>query len=146
LGVPPAVVMFSLAVSLAYQYFIHTETVGKLPAWFEAVFNTPSHHRVHHGRNAKYIDKNYGGSLIIFDRLFGTFEEEVEKPEFGITHQIHSYNFLVLNLHEMVDMLRDVMAPGPIGQRLKHLVMPPDWQRPGHTPVRTWSVTTHRVD
>lgn len=99
LGVPPVVVMFCYAVNLAYQYFIHTETVGKLPAWFEYVFNTPSHHRVHHGRNPEYIDKNYGGTLIIFDRLFGTFEPEVAKPEFGITQQINSYNPVVLNLH-----------------------------------------------
>lgn len=143
LGVPPAVVLFCLAVSLAYQYFIHTDTIGKLPAWFEAVFNTPSHHRVHHGRNPQYIDKNYGGALIIFDRMFGTFEPEVDKPEYGITHQIESYNFLVLNFHEMVDLLRDVMAPGPVLQRLKHLVMPPDWERPGHQPIRTWQVREH---
>lgn len=145
LGVPPAVVMFCLAVSMAYQYFIHTETIGKLPAWFEAVFNTPSHHRVHHGRNPEYIDKNYGGTLIIFDRLFGTFEPEVAKAEFGITQQINSYNPVVLNLHEAVDMLRDVMAPGPVAQRVKHLIMPPDWEREGHTPIRTWSVTPHSI-
>ena len=146
LGISPAVVMFCLAVSLAYQYFVHTETIGRLPDWFEAVFNTPSHHRVHHGRNAAYIDKNYGGALIIFDRIFGTFEKEVEKPEYGIVNQIQSYNFLVLNFHEMVDMLRDVMSPGPLGQRLKHLVMPPDWKREGHVSVRTWPVEEHLPD
>lgn len=143
LGVPPVVVMFCLAVSLAYQYFIHTESIGKLPRWFEAVFNTPSHHRVHHGRNPQYIDKNYGGSLIIFDRLFGTFEPEVETVTFGITEQIHSYNPLVLNVHEAVDMFRDAMAPGAWHQRVKHFVMPPDWQRPGHRSIRTWPVTSH---
>lgn len=138
LGVPPAVVMFCLAVDLAYQYFVHTESIGRFPKWYEYVFDTPSNHRVHHGRNPEYIDKNYGGVLIIFDRWFGTYAEEKAKVEYGITQQIRSYNFLVLNVHEMVDMLRDVFSPGPLSQRLKHLVMPPDWQRPGHKPVRTW--------
>ena len=143
LGVPPAVVMFCYAVDLAYQYFVHTEMVGKFPAWFEYIFDTPSNHRVHHGRNPQYIDKNYGGVLIIFDRMFGTYEEEVEKVEYGITEQIRSYNFLVLNVHELVDMVRDVLAKGPLSQRLKHLYMPPDWTRPNHTPIRTWK-TEHR--
>lgn len=140
LGVPPAVVMFMLAVDLSYQYFVHTEAVGKLPAWFEYVFNTPSSHRVHHGRNPQYIDKNYGGVLIIFDRLFGTYEPEGEKVDYGIVRQIRSYNFLVLNFHEFVDMLCDVMAPGPWSQRLKHLWMPPDWERPDCAPNNTWTV------
>lgn len=138
LGVPPAVVMFCLAVDLAYQYFVHTESVGRFPKWYEYIFDTPSNHRVHHGRNPEYIDKNYGGVLIIFDRLFGTYAEEKAKVDYGITQQIRSYNFLVLNVHEMVDMMRDVFSPGPLSQRLKHLIMPPDWQRPGHKPVRTW--------
>jgi sterol desaturase/sphingolipid hydroxylase (fatty acid hydroxylase superfamily) len=140
LGVPPAVVMFMLAVDLSYQYFVHTESVGKLPGWFEYFFNTPSNHRAHHGRNPQYIDKNYGGVLMIFARMFGTFEPEVEKVDYGIPRQIRSYNFLVLNFHEFVDMVRDVLAPGPWGQRLKHLWMPPDWERPGHAPVQTWTV------
>jgi sterol desaturase/sphingolipid hydroxylase (fatty acid hydroxylase superfamily) len=146
LGVPPAVVMFMLAVDLVYQYFVHTESVGRLPGWYEYVFNTPSSHRVHHGRNPQYIDKNYGGVLIIFDRLFGTFEPELEKVDYGIPRQIRSYNFVVLNLHEFVDMLRDVMAPGPWRQRLQHLWMPPDWQRAGHAPVHTWTVERQQQD
>jgi sterol desaturase/sphingolipid hydroxylase (fatty acid hydroxylase superfamily) len=139
-GVPPAVVMFMLAVDLVYQYFVHTEAVGKLPGWYEYLFDTPSNHRVHHGRNPQYIDKNYGGVLIIFDRMFGTYEPELERVDYGIPQQIRSYNFLVLNLHELVDMLRDALAPGPWRQRLKHLWMPPDWTRPGHVPIRTWTV------
>lgn len=140
LGVPPAVVMFCLAVDLAYQYFVHTECVGRLPAWCEYILNTPSNHRVHHGRNARYIDKNYGGVLIIFDRWFGTWEPETEAVDYGIPSQIKSYNFLVLNLHEFVDLWRDVLAPGPLRQRLKHLWMPPDWRRDQHAPVHTWTV------
>jgi sterol desaturase/sphingolipid hydroxylase (fatty acid hydroxylase superfamily) len=130
LGVSPAVVFFLYAVDLSYQYFVHTESVGKLPRWIEYVFVTPSHHRVHHGRNAQYIDKNYGGILIIFDRLFGTFEPEVEKVEYGIpTRQPRSYNFLVLNFHEFIDMWQDVLRPGPLRQRLKHLWAPPEHVR-----------------
>ncbi|WP_226623036.1 sterol desaturase family protein [Brucella anthropi] len=140
LGVPPAVVMFLLAVNLAYQFFVHTELVGRFPAWYEYIFDTPSNHRVHHGRNPHYIDKNYGGVLIIFDRWFGTYEEEREEVEYGITEQIKSYNFLVLNFHEFVDMWRDVLAPGALWQRLKHIWMPPGWRRAGHVPIHTWTV------
>ena len=113
LGIPPAVVLFLLAVDLAYQYFVHTEAIGRLPRGFEYVFDTPSNHRAHHGRNPRYIDRNYGGVLIIFDRLFGTYVEETEPVDYGITQQIRSTNFLVLNLHEFVDMWRDVFAPRP---------------------------------
>lgn len=141
LGVPPAVVMFMLAVDLSYQYFVHTETIGKLPTWYEYLFDTPSNHRVHHGRNPQYIDKNYGGVLIVFDRLFGTYQEEVEPVDYGIPQQIRSYNFLVLNFHEFVDLLRDVFSPGPWRQRLRHLWMPPDWNRPGHHRIRTWTTS-----
>jgi sterol desaturase/sphingolipid hydroxylase (fatty acid hydroxylase superfamily) len=139
LGVHPVVVIFMLAVDLAYQYFVHTESIGKLPAWYEYLFDTPSNHRVHHGRNPQYIDKNYGGVLIIFDRWFGTYEPEVEKVEYGVVRQVRSHNFLVLNVHEFVDMWRDVLAPGPIGERLKHLWKAPEWERAGHAPVHTWS-------
>ncbi len=145
LGVPPAVVGFLLAVDLAYQYFVHTESIRRLPDWYEYIFDTPSNHRVHHGRNPQYIDKNYGGVLIIFDRLFGTYEKEVEKVEYGIVNQVKSYNFLVLNVHEFVDMIRDVLAPGPLWERLKHLWKPPEWTREGHMPVRTWTTETKRI-
>jgi sterol desaturase/sphingolipid hydroxylase (fatty acid hydroxylase superfamily) len=131
LGVPPAVVFFLYAVDLSYQYFVHTESVGKLPAWYEYVFDTPSNHRVHHGRNEEYIDKNYGGVLIIFDRWFGTYAEEQAQVDYGITRQVRSYNVLTLNLHEFIDMWRDVMRPGSLGQRIRHLWAPPEWTRGG---------------
>jgi sterol desaturase/sphingolipid hydroxylase (fatty acid hydroxylase superfamily) len=130
LGVSPAVVFFLYAADLSYQYFVHTESVKKLHPWIEYFFVTPSHHRVHHGRNKQYIDKNFGGVLIIFDRLFGTFEDEVEKVDYGIpTRQPTSYNFITLNFHEFVDMWKDVMKPGPLLQRLKHIWAPPEWAR-----------------
>ncbi len=135
LGVHPAVVFLMYAADLAYQYFVHTEAVGKLPRWVEWVFNTPSNHRVHHGRNPRYIDHNYGGVLIIFDRLFGTYAEEKEKVEYGIVNQVHSYNVLTLNFHEFADMWRDVLKPGPLWLRLKHLWAPPEWQRHGEPAI-----------
>lgn len=130
LGVPPAVVFVLYACNLVYQFFIHTESVGRLHPAIEYVFNTPSAHRVHHGRNPQYIDKNYGGVLIVFDRWFGTYEPEGEKVEYGIaTRQPRSFNLLTLNFHEFIDMWKDVLRPGPLPQRLKHLVMPPEWTR-----------------
>lgn len=132
LGIHPAVVFFLYAADLSFQYFVHTESVKKLPAWIEYVFVTPSHHRVHHGRNPQYIDKNYGGVTILFDRLFGTFEPEEEKVEYGIPlkRQPKSYNFLTLNFHEFSDMWKDVSRPGSLMQRVKHLWAPPDYVRP----------------
>lgn len=129
LGVPPAVVFFLYAVDLSYQYFVHTESIRRLPAWFEYLFDTPANHRVHHGKNPQYIDKNYGGVIILFDRWFGTFEPEVEPEVYGIPRQVHSYNVLTLNLHEFLDMWRDVLRPGPLWLRLKHLWAPPEWER-----------------
>lgn len=129
LGVHPAAVFLLYAVDLAYQYWIHTESIGKLHPWIEYVFDTPSNHRVHHGRNPEYIDKNYGGVLIIFDRWFGTYAEEKEQVDYGIVNQIHSNNILTLNFHEFIAMWRAVFRPGPLGQRLKHLWAPPEWER-----------------
>ncbi|PAV26132.1 sterol desaturase [Tamilnaduibacter salinus] len=125
IGFPPETVIFAVAISLAYQFFIHTQTVGKL-GWLEWVFNTPSHHRAHHGRDPEYIDRNYGGILIIWDRLFGTFVEEERTPDYGIIGQIHSHNPVTLNFHEWRDMLRDVATPGlSWRQRLRVLFGPP---------------------
>ena len=124
-------IFFALACNLAYQFFLHTQWIDKLPAPIEFILNTPSHHRVHHGRNDRYIDKNFGGTLIIFDRVFGTFQAEDprETPDYGITRQVHSYNPIVLTFHEWRDMLRDVSRPGPLAQRLKHVWAAPEWTR-----------------
>ena len=129
LGVHPAVVFLLYGCDLAYQFFIHTESVGKLHPWIEFCFDTPSNHRVHHGRNAQYIDRNYGGVLIVFDRLFGTYAAEVEPVDYGIVRQVRSHNPLWLNLHEFAAMWRDVLRSGPLSLRLKHLWAPPEWTR-----------------
>ena len=132
IGFNPVWIGIAYAFSLVYQFFVHTTLVGHLPIWVEFLFNTPSHHRVHHGRNPEYIDRNYGGTLIIWDRLFGTFvpESDSNPPEYGITRQIHSNNLIVLWTHEYVDMFRDMARPGSLLSRLQHLWNPPEWQRP----------------
>ncbi|PRP97694.1 Fatty acid hydroxylase superfamily protein [Enhygromyxa salina] len=98
LGIPVEVFLLAYALDLLYQFFIHTELVRKLPAPIEWVFNTPSHHRVHHGVQDQYLDKNYGGILIGWDRLFGTFEAEGERVVYGTTVPVHSYNPVWTNL------------------------------------------------
>ena len=85
--------------NLIYQFWIHTKVVKKMPAWFEFVFNTPSHHRVHHGVNDEYLDKNYAGIFIVWDRLFGTFVDEKSEVRYGITTPLKSYNALWINSH-----------------------------------------------
>lgn len=108
-GFPPLMVGGLLAANLSFQFFLHTEAIGKLGP-LEWVFNTPSHHRVHHACNERYIDRNYGGVLIVFDRLFGTFVEESadEKPRFGLAHPMTSKNPVRIALHEWARMFADM--------------------------------------
>lgn len=129
IGFNPVWIGVCYALSLVYQFFIHTTLVTTLHPAIEFVFNTPSHHRVHHGKNADYIDTNYGGVFIVFDRLFGSFTPETVASEYGITRPVESRNLLTLWCHEYVDMFRDMAQPGSLWQRAKHLWMPPEWQR-----------------
>jgi len=134
LGFHPAFLAFVYGFNLVYQFWIHTETIGKMPRWFEAVMNTPSHHRVHHAVNARYLDANYAGTLIVWDRLFGTFvpEEEEDRPRYGIVHNLASFNPLRVAFHEWVAMLRDAFRPGlSPRQRMGYLFMPPGWSHDG---------------
>jgi len=127
LGFEPKAIIAVVAINLAFQFFVHTEAVKKL-GWLEYVFNTPSHHRVHHARNPKYIDRNYAGVLIIWDKLFGTFVEEdpAERCDYGIVRQIHSHNPIVLTFHEWIAMFRDAARAGSMTQRLTQLFGPPE--------------------
>ena len=107
-GVPPWIVFASFSINLIYQFWIHTERIGKLWRPIEFVFNTPSHHRVHHGMDQQYLDKNYGGILIVWDRLFGSFAGETFRPHYGLTKQVDTYNIWTLQTHEYVAIARDV--------------------------------------
>jgi sterol desaturase/sphingolipid hydroxylase (fatty acid hydroxylase superfamily) len=109
-----------------YQFWIHTETINKM-GWFEYVFNTPSHHRVHHGRNPKYIDKNHAGSLIIWDKLFGTFQAEEERPTYGITKPIHSWNAVWANFDHYATMSREMKMIHSWTDKVRYLFKKPGW-------------------
>lgn len=115
-------------INLLYQYWIHTEAIDRLPAPAEAVLNTASHHRVHHGANQQYLDKNYGGILIVWDKLFGTFEPEVRRIKYGLTKNIRTYNPIKVGYHEFADIARDVRSAGTMRDRLAHVFKHPGWK------------------
>jgi sterol desaturase/sphingolipid hydroxylase (fatty acid hydroxylase superfamily) len=133
LGYPPAMILTAEAISLIYQFWIHTETVRRLPRPVEWLFNTPSHHRVHHGKNVAYLDRNHGGVLILWDRLFGTFtpEQEQEPVRYGITHDLESFNPFWIAVHEFVDIARDVRRARSLRVALAYLLAPPGWSPDG---------------
>lgn len=110
-----------------YQFWIHTETIGKL-GWLEYIFNTPSHHRVHHGRDPKYIDKNHAGVFIIWDRMFGTFQEEEEKPTYGVTQPVDTWNPIWANIKPYAAMAQQIKATPKWSDRLKVLYKKPGWR------------------
>ncbi|GAA6156267.1 sterol desaturase family protein [Pyruvatibacter sp. HU-CL02332] len=134
IGFDPLVVIFCGALNAIYQFFLHTQTIDKLPAWFEAVFNTPSHHRVHHGKNPQYLDRNYAGTLIIWDKMFGTFaaEDPNDLPEFGLVKDIETLNPLKIIFHEYWNVVKDFFTPGlTLMQRVLYVVAPPGWSHDG---------------
>lgn len=108
MGFHPIVFFIVHQLEVLYQFWIHTELIKKLPRPIEYIFTTPSHHRVHHSVNEKYIDKNYGSTFIFWDRIFGTFQEEDEKPRYGITKPVNSYNPFFLVFHEWIEISKDV--------------------------------------
>ncbi len=114
------------ALNTLYQFWIHTETINKM-GWFEFVFNTPSHHRVHHGRNPKYIDKNHAGSLIIWDKMFGTFQAEEERPTYGITKPLNSWNAIWANFSHYAEMAKEIKMIPSLKDKVKYLFMKPGW-------------------
>jgi sterol desaturase/sphingolipid hydroxylase (fatty acid hydroxylase superfamily) len=132
LGFHPAMILFVGAVNLIYQFWIHTEAIGKLPRWFEYIMNTPSHHRVHHATNPRYLDRNYAGVFIIWDRMFGTFTEEVgdEQIRYGIVKQLGSFNLLWSVFHEWIGIARDVWG-APWQHKFSYMWRPPGWSHDG---------------
>ncbi|WP_121357146.1 sterol desaturase family protein [Flavisolibacter nicotianae] len=131
LGFHPVWILFMQQISLIYQFWIHTEVVDKLPAPLEYVLNTPSHHRVHHGTNLKYLDKNHGGILIIWDRLFGTFQPEEEKPTYGLTNNIGSFNPFIVAFKTWKELLQEARRSGSIQKGFAYLIKPPGWSHDG---------------
>ena len=134
LGVHPLLLGFVGALNLLYQYWIHTEAIDRMPAWFEAIFNTPSHHRVHHGTNPQYLDSNYAGILIIWDKMFGSFvpESKDEKVTYGLVQNVETYNPIKIAFSEMWGAVKDVCKPKlSLVQRLKYLFAPPGWSHDG---------------
>ena len=129
-GFAPWMVLLAQSWSLIYQFGLHTERVVKLPWPLEAVLNTPSHHRVHHGANAQYLDRNYGGILIIWDRLFGTYEPEGERVRYGLTTNIDTFNPVRVAFHEYIALWHDVRRAPTWRERAGHV-----WHGPGWKPV-----------
>lgn len=128
IGFHPVMVFFCGGLNLIYQFWFHTEAISRLPGWVEAVLNTPSHHRVHHATNPRYLDANYAGVFIVWDRLFGTFTPEVDEdpPRYGIVKQLGSFNVLWAAFHEWVGIAQDVWR-APWRAKLGYIVMPPGW-------------------
>jgi sterol desaturase/sphingolipid hydroxylase (fatty acid hydroxylase superfamily) len=133
LGVPPLVFVIASSVNLLYQFWIHTELVGRMGP-LELVLNTPSHHRVHHGRNPRYLDRNYAGMFIVWDRLFGTFEPEGEPVRYGITKPLRSFNALWAQVQPVADLVALSRAAPSVGQGVAVWLAPPErkfsWEHP----------------
>ncbi|HEV7350133.1 sterol desaturase family protein [Telluribacter sp.] len=131
LGFNPVDILLMMSISLLYQFWIHTETIQKLPRPIEFIFNTPSHHRVHHGSDVEYLDKNHAGILIIWDRLFGTFQEEGKRPRYGLTKNLDTHNPFRIALHEWLDMGKDVGRAPSFKAALGYIFGPPGWSHDG---------------
>jgi sterol desaturase/sphingolipid hydroxylase (fatty acid hydroxylase superfamily) len=126
-GFPPLMFLTLSSVNTLYQFWIHTRTIGRLGP-LEWVLNTPSNHRVHHGRNPKYIDRNHGGTLILWDRLFGTYQAEEEEPVYGITRPLASWNPVWANFHYWVELLQLASRTRRWSDRVRLFLKPPGWR------------------
>jgi sterol desaturase/sphingolipid hydroxylase (fatty acid hydroxylase superfamily) len=132
LGFPPAMVLSAIAINTLYQFWIHTELIGRLGP-LEHVLNTTSHHRVHHGANLEYLDRNHAGMFIVWDKLFGTFAPERAAVRFGLTTNIDTFNPVRIALHEWSAIARDVRRASNWRARLGYLFGPPGWSPDGST-------------
>jgi len=132
LGFHPAMLLACKGFNLIYQFWFHTEAIKRFPRWIEAVMNTPSHHRVHHATNPVYLDRNFAGVFIIWDRLFGTFQRELEEERirYGIVKQLGSFNLLWAAFHEWIGIGRD-MWNAPWKHKLSYLLREPGWSHDG---------------
>ncbi|ACY13175.1 sterol desaturase family protein [Haliangium ochraceum] len=132
LGVPPALYFFAGGVNLVYQFWIHTEAVGRLGP-LEWVLNTPSHHRAHHATNPRYLDSNYAGMLIIWDRIFGTFvpEDPADPPRYGLVKNLHSFNPVRVAFHEYASIVGDLRRARSLSEIGGYVLGPPGWSPDG---------------
>ena len=132
LGFPPAMILAGIAINTLYQFWIHTELIDRIGP-LEALLNTASHHRVHHGTNVRYLDRNHGGILIVWDKLFGTFTAEREPVRYGLTRNLHTFNPLRIAFHEWQALWRDVRGAARWRDRLAYCLAPPGWSPDGST-------------
>ena len=136
LGFQPIDIVFMYSLTQIYGILVHTQYINKMPRWFEAVFVSPSHHRVHHASNIRYLDKNMGMVLIIWDRLFGTFQKELpdEPVKYGLTKQLDNpHHPAKIIFHEWINLSRDLKKNVPLITKIKYLLMPPGWSHDGST-------------
>lgn len=147
LGFDPLMIFTMMSWNLFYQYWLHTELIGRLPVWCEFVFNTPSHHRVHHASNIAYLDCNHGGVLIVWDKLFGTFAKEMdnEKIEYGLTQNISSLEPLYVATHEYRAIMDDVVGTDRFKDKLAYLFLAPGWRHDGED-KRSKILRQHLID
>jgi sterol desaturase/sphingolipid hydroxylase (fatty acid hydroxylase superfamily) len=133
LGFPPAMILAQQGFNLFYQFWVHTESVRRLPRWFEYLFNTPSNHRVHHASNPRYLDRNYAGVLMVWDRLFGTFaaERDDDPPRYGIVRNIATFNPIRIAFHEWAALLRDLGGARSLREACGVVFGPPGWRADG---------------
>jgi sterol desaturase/sphingolipid hydroxylase (fatty acid hydroxylase superfamily) len=133
IGFPPEMILAQQTFNLFYQFWIHTEAIGRLPRWFEYLFNTPSNHRVHHASNPRYLDRNYAGVLMLWDRLFGTYvaERADDPPRYGIVKNIATHNPLRIAFHEWLAMAADLRGARSAGEALHLMFGPPGWRADG---------------
>ena len=130
IGFNPVYILIMQSISLVYQFFPHTKLVGKLGP-IEWIFNSPSHHRVHHATQVQYLDKNHAGILIIWDRMFGTFQKEKEVPIYGITENINTFSPLKIASHEYVNLWQDIRRTKKFSDKINYLIKPPGWSHDG---------------
>jgi sterol desaturase/sphingolipid hydroxylase (fatty acid hydroxylase superfamily) len=130
-GFEPGLILFQQSISLLYQFWIHTEAIDKCPKWFEFFFNTPSHHRVHHGSDIEYLDKNHAGILIIWDRMFGTFQPEMHKPKYGLTKNVNTYNPVKVAFHEWMNLGKDLRKSKNVKDVWNYMFNSPGWSHDG---------------
>jgi sterol desaturase/sphingolipid hydroxylase (fatty acid hydroxylase superfamily) len=133
LGFDPGMVLLMMGLSLSYQFWTHTEAVRRMPAWYEAILNTPSHHRVHHGSNIRYLDRNHAGVLILWDKLFGTFSAEADEEPvvYGLTENLGTLNPFWVLVHGYAELWRDMRRATTWGDRWRYLVRAPGWSHDG---------------